>query len=108
MGMHFVDMLVVALIVLALFGPKALQSVAKSAGKGVGQAKDMKDKLMAELPMEEVSKLTNSIPQVPLNSRDAVRMLITPSKPATSATPAIPMSPTVPQQKQPEVQSETE
>ena len=32
--------------------------------------------------MDEVSKLREGIPQVPLNSRDAVRMLITPEKPA--------------------------
>lgn len=84
MGMHFVDILVVALVALAIFGPKTLQSIAKSAGKGAAQAKDMKDKLMAELPMEEVSKFREGIPQVPLNSRDAVRMLITPEKPATT------------------------
>jgi Sec-independent protein translocase protein TatA len=80
MGMHFVDILVVALIALALFGPKTLQSIAKSAGKSAAQAKDMKDKIMAELPMEEVSRLRDGIPQVPLNSRDAVRMLVTPEK----------------------------
>ena len=84
MGFHFVDILVVALVALALFGPKTLQSIAKSAGKGAAQAKEMKDKLMAELPMDEVSKIREGIPQVPLNSRDAVRMLITPEKPATT------------------------
>jgi len=90
MGMHFVDILVVALIALAIFGPKTLQSIAKSAGKSAGQAKEMKDKLMAELPMEEVSKFSQGIPQVPLNSRDAVRMLITPEKPATLDEPLTP------------------
>ena len=84
MGFHFVDILVVALVALALFGPKTLQSIAKSVGKGAAQAKDMKDKLMAELPMDEVSKLREGIPQVPLNSRDAVRMLITPEKPSVA------------------------
>ena len=93
MGFHFVDILVVALVALALFGPKTLQSIAKSAGKGAAQAKEMKDKLMAELPMDEVSKLREGIPQiprVPLNSRDAVRMLITPEKPATTDETATP------------------
>jgi Sec-independent protein translocase protein TatA len=84
MGMHLVDVLVVALIGLALLGPKMLESVARNAGKGVSQAKDMKDKIMAELPMEEVSKFSENIPSVPLNSRDAVRMLITPEKSAKS------------------------
>lgn len=76
MPLHFFDMLIVALIGLALFGPKALQSVARSAGKGVGQAKEMKDKLLNELPVDEISKVTNSLPAVPLNSRQAIQMLI--------------------------------
>jgi Sec-independent protein translocase protein TatA len=78
MGFHFVDLIIIAAIGLALFGPKALQSMARSAGKGVGQAKTMKDKVMSELPMEEITKITDQIPQVPLNSRQAIQMLITP------------------------------
>jgi len=73
---HFVDILIIAAIGLALFGPKALQSMARSAGKGVGQAKDVKDKLMAELPVEDFASVAESIPQVPLNSRQAVQMLL--------------------------------
>jgi Sec-independent protein translocase protein TatA len=73
---HFVDILIVAAIGLALFGPKALQSMARSAGKGVGQAKDVKDKLMAELPVEDFASVAESLPQVPLNSRQAVQMLL--------------------------------
>jgi Sec-independent protein translocase protein TatA len=76
MGGHLVDILIVAGIALAIFGPKALQSMARSAGKGVAQAKDMKEKLMSDLPMEDIAKITNSIPQVPLNSRQAVGMLL--------------------------------
>ena len=78
MGFHFVDLLMIAAIGLALVGPKTLQSMARSAGKGVGQAKTMKDKVMSELPMEEIRKITDPIPQVPLNSRQAIQMLITP------------------------------
>ena len=70
MGIHFVDTLVIVLIGLALLGPKMLQSVARNAGKGVGQAKEMKDKLMAELPMEDIAKFSENIPSVPLNSRE--------------------------------------
>ncbi|QBD82054.1 hypothetical protein EPA93_41180 [Ktedonosporobacter rubrisoli] len=83
MGFHFVDILIIAFIGLAIFGPKALQSMAHSAGKGVNQAKNMKDKLMAELPMDEISQVAESIPQVPLNSQQAVQMLLT-----SSNTPA--------------------
>ncbi len=75
-GFHLLDILIVAGIALALFGPKGLQSLARSAGKGVAQAKDMKDKLMSDLPMEDIAKITDSIPQVPLNSRQAVEMLL--------------------------------
>ncbi len=80
MGGHWLDILIVAGIALALFGPKTLQSWARSAGKGVAQAKDMKDKLMADLPMEDIAKITDSIPQVPLNSRHAVEMLLASDK----------------------------
>ena len=78
MGFHFMDLIVVAAIGLALFGPKALQSIARSAGKGVGEAKSMKDKVMSEIPLEEITKITNQLPQVPLNSRQAIQMLLTP------------------------------
>jgi Sec-independent protein translocase protein TatA len=75
-GFHLVDILIVAGIALAIFGPKTLQSWARSAGKGVAQAKDMKDKLMSDLPMDDIANITDSIPQVPLNSRQAVEMLL--------------------------------
>jgi TatA/E family protein of Tat protein translocase len=80
MGFHLPELIVLAVIVLALFGPKTLQSVARNAGKGVSQVKGAKDKLMAELPMEEIAKVTESIPQVPLNPQQAVRMLMTPEQ----------------------------
>jgi Sec-independent protein translocase protein TatA len=77
MGLHFVDMIIVAAIGLALFGPKALQSVAREAGKTVSQAKQAKDKVMAEVPLvDEVTKIKDNIPQVPLNSRQALEMLM--------------------------------
>lgn len=76
MGLHIVDLIIVAAIGLALFGPKALQSVAREAGKTVGQAKEAKDKLMAEVPLDEVTKIKDNIPQVPLNSRQALEMLM--------------------------------
>lgn len=79
--MHFLDIIVVAAIALALFGPKALQSMARSAGRQAGQAKNLKDKVMAELPVEDIVSVTDHIPQVPLNSRQAVRMLLTSDEP---------------------------
>ncbi len=82
--MHFLDLLPILLIGLAIFGPKTLQSIARNTGKGVGQAKVAKDKLMSELPVEEISKLSAHIPQVPLNSRQAVQMLL--QTPASAST----------------------
>ncbi len=88
MGIHPLDLLIILLVVLALFGTKTLQSISHSAGKGLGQAKTMKDKLMAELPVEEIAQIKQAIPleeiaqfrkevpRVPLNSRQAMQMLV--------------------------------
>ena len=64
MGFHPIEIVVIAVIVLALLGPKALQSIARDAGKGMNQAKNMKDKVLAELPMEEISKVSSQIPRI--------------------------------------------
>jgi len=77
---HIPELVVLIGIALAIFGPKTLNSMARNAGKGVSQVKNAKDKLMAELPMEEIAKVTESIPQVPLNPQQAVRMLLTPEQ----------------------------
>jgi|SRR5579885_1777770 Sec-independent protein translocase protein TatA len=80
MGFHLVDILIVAAIGLALFGSKTLQSMARNTGRGFGQVKEVKDKLLADLPMEDISKVTGQIsklPQIPLNSRQALQMLVT-------------------------------
>lgn len=77
-GFHFLDLIIIIGIGLAILGPKAMQSIARNAGKGAGQAKDIKDKVMAELPMEDIAKFTENIPQVPMNSRQAIQMLIMP------------------------------
>ena len=80
MGFHYLDLLIPLLIGLALFGPKAMQSVARGAGKATGHAKTAKDKLMAELPMEEIARVSDSVPRIPLNTRQAVQMLVLPEK----------------------------
>jgi len=76
-GFHILDLVVIAIVGLALFGPKALQSIARNAGKGVGQAKTAKEKVMAELPLEDLSKV---VQKVPMNPQQAIQMLITPEK----------------------------
>ena len=80
MGFHLPELIVLVGIALAIFGPKTLNSMARNAGKGVSQVKNVKDQIMAELPMEEIAKVTDSIPQVPMNPQQAVRMLLTPEQ----------------------------
>jgi Sec-independent protein translocase protein TatA len=79
-GFHLVDLIVILVIGLLIAGPKALQSISRNAGKGVGQAKTMKDKVMAELPMEEVSKISQTISKIPMSPQQAVQMLLTPEQ----------------------------
>lgn len=86
MGAHFMDWILIAVVGLLIFGPKALQGMARSAGRGMGQAKEMKDKLLSELPMDELMRMSEQFPKVPLNSQQAVQMLLTSAtneKPAT-------------------------
>jgi Sec-independent protein translocase protein TatA len=79
-GFHLLDLVVILVIGLLVAGPKALQSMSRNAGKGVGQAKAMKDKVMAELPMEEVTKISETISKIPLSPQQAVQMLLTPEQ----------------------------
>ncbi len=78
MGFHPLDWVIIILIGLAIFGPRALQSVARNAGRTISQAKTVKDKVMSELPMEELSEVSREIPRVPMNSHQAIEMLMTP------------------------------
>ncbi len=79
-GLHLLDLIVILAIVLLIAGPKTLQSLSHKAGKGVGQAKTMKDKVMAELPMEEISDITNTISKIPVSPQQAVQKLLLPEQ----------------------------
>jgi Sec-independent protein translocase protein TatA len=79
-GFHLISLIVVLVIGLLIAGPKALQSMSRNVGKGMGQAKAMKDKVMAELPMEEISGIAQSISKIPLSPQQAVQMLLTPEQ----------------------------
>ena len=76
-GFHFISLIVVLVIGLVIAGPKALQSLSRNVGKSVGQAKVMKEKVMSELPMEEISGLSQSISKIPLNPQQAMQRLLT-------------------------------
>ena len=79
-GLHLLDLIVVLAIALLIAGPKTVQSISRKAGKGVGQAKTMKDKVMAELPMEEISEISNTFAKIPLSPQQAVQKLLLPEQ----------------------------
>jgi len=81
MGFHYIDLIIILAIGLLILGPKSIQSIARSAGKTAGQAKEAKDKLLAELPMEELDQVRNNISRIPLSPQQAVQMLLTPEQP---------------------------
>ena len=80
MGFHGIDLIIVVAIGLLIMGPKAIQSISRQAGKTVGQAKSAKDKLLAELPMEDLDKVRNTISRIPLSPQQAAQMLLTPEQ----------------------------
>ncbi|MEO7021945.1 MAG: twin-arginine translocase TatA/TatE family subunit [Ktedonobacteraceae bacterium] len=75
-GFHALDLIVIVGIALVIFGPKTLQSIARSAGHGLNQAKDAKDKLLAEFPLEDIAKISKTVSQIPLSPQQAARKLI--------------------------------
>ncbi|GHO45123.1 Sec-independent protein translocase subunit TatA/TatB [Ktedonospora formicarum] len=92
MGFHPLELAIVAFILLAIFGPKKLTSLMHSMGKGVAQAKNMKDKIMAEVPVEDLSKLKEQVNTVTNPGKAIQRLLLEEKKeePGSSATPGIP------------------
>jgi Sec-independent protein translocase protein TatA len=76
MGFHPLDLIVIVGIALLIFGPKTLQSISHTAGRGMGQAKEMKDKILSDLPMEELSKINSTISQIPISPQQVAQKLI--------------------------------
>ena len=58
-GFHYIDLIVILGIILALLGSKSLQSIARGAGKGMGQAKAAKDKVLAENSSQLIAAVEN-------------------------------------------------
>lgn len=75
-GFHALDLLVIVGIALVIFGPKTLQSIARSAGHGLHQVKDAKDKLLTEFPMDDLAKISKTVSQIPLSPQQAAQKLI--------------------------------
>ena len=76
MAFHPLDLIVIVGIALLIFGPKTLQSISHNAGRGVGHAKDMKNKLMSELPVEELSKVGETIARIPTSPQQVAQKLV--------------------------------
>lgn len=108
MGFHPLDWLVILAIGLLIFGPKAMQSVARNAGKTVSHAKEAKDKLLAELPMEELNSVRDHISRIPMSPQQAAMMLLTPEQQRDQdkqkqETPPTPEKAETPSEQKPEV-----
>lgn len=80
MGFHPLELLILLAIGLLIMGPKTIQSISRNAGKTAGQARNAKDKLLAELPMEELDKVRNTVSRIPLSPQQAVQMFLTPEQ----------------------------
>ena len=79
-GLHILDLIVVLAIALLIVGPKTVQSLSRKAGKGVGQAKTMKEKVMAELPMDDISEITGTFSKIPTSPQQAMQKLLLPEQ----------------------------
>jgi Sec-independent protein translocase protein TatA len=76
MGFHPLDIIVLIGVALLLFGPRTLQSISHSAGRGMGHARDVKDKLMKELPVDELSQVSDTISRIPTSPQQVAQKLI--------------------------------
>lgn len=75
-GFHPIDVLVLIGIALLILGPKTVQSMARSAGRGFRQAKEAKKKVLAELPVEDVVQISKAVSHIPSSPQQAARRLI--------------------------------
>src|SRR4051794_30555731 len=93
MGFHILDMVVIAGIALLIFGPKTLQSLSHTAGRGMRQAREAKDKLMADIPMEEFVSVSETVAHIPLSPQQAARQIMNTSfsldEKKTKSTPEV-------------------
>jgi Sec-independent protein translocase protein TatA len=76
-GFHLLDLIPILVVGLLILGPKTFQSVARNAGKGMKKAKAAKDDILADLPVEELTKITQ---QIPMSPQQAIFKLLTPEE----------------------------
>ncbi|HET9920512.1 MAG TPA: twin-arginine translocase TatA/TatE family subunit [Ktedonobacteraceae bacterium] len=93
MGFHFMDLVVVLVIGLLIFGPKKLQEISRGAGKTMRQVNEIKDKMLADLQVDELTEVRRQIPTIPTNPQQAFKMIVSEEKPASKTgkeTPEVP------------------
>ncbi len=71
--------------------------MSRSTGKMMNQVNEFKAKMMAELPVEELSEVTRSVPRLPTSPQQAIKMLVTEEKP--EAAKQVSMQPEVSKQE---------
>jgi TatA/E family protein of Tat protein translocase len=77
MGFHFMDLVIILVIGLLIFGPRKLQELSRSTGKMMRQVNEFKDRMLADLPVEELSEVSRQVPRVPTSPQQAFKMLVT-------------------------------
>lgn len=75
-GFHPLDLLVIVGIVLLIFGPKMVHSIARSTGRGVQRAKEINEKALDELHVEKFSHVSKVISHIPLSPQQAAQKLM--------------------------------
>src|SRR5690348_4322070 len=75
MGFHLLDIIVIVGLGLLIFGPKTVQSLSHSLGRGARQAGELKDKIMADVPIEEFASIRDTVSHIPLTPQQAARQL---------------------------------
>ena len=75
-GFHPLDFFVIVGIALLIFGPKTVQSIARSTGRGVHRAREAKEKVLSEFPVEDFAQMSKIVSHIPLSPQQAARKLI--------------------------------
>jgi len=78
MGFHLFDIVIVVGIGLLIFGPQALLRWSHGAGKSMKQVNALKDQVLSELPLSEISEISRQIPRIPTNPLQVAQMFLTP------------------------------
>lgn len=80
MGLHPLDILIVVLLGMLIFGSQALQKWASSAGKTMKQVNELKDQVLSELPVQELSEVTNKLSRIPTSPQQVAARLLMPER----------------------------